>query len=195
MTAIQHVPLATLEAGLDQIRRSPRDAGPLQSIVRRPQPGEREMLERGTLNLRDGLVGDCWRARGYRKTPDGSAHPDMQITVMNVRAIALVAGDQDRWALAGDQLYVDLDLSLDNLPPGTRLSIGDAVIEVTAELHTGCRFFSERFGSDATQFVNSTIGKQLRLRGLNAKVIQPGEIRVGDQVVKQRAAPHIDSAG
>ena len=86
---------------------------------------------------------------------DGSANPDAQLTLMNARVVALVAGERERWPLAGDQLYVDLDLSADNLPPGTRLAVGSAVIEVTPEPHTGCAKFSARFGSEALRFVNS----------------------------------------
>ncbi len=169
-----------LAAGLDAIRRSPADAGRVELIVRRPAAGQREVVDAAQLDLVVGLVGDNWKERGSRKTADGSAHPDMQLTVMNVRAIALLAQEAERWPLAGDQLYVDLDLSIDNLPPGARLALGTAVIEITAIPHTGCQFFSERFGADATRFVNSPEGKQLRLRGLNAKVVQPGTVRVGD---------------
>ncbi len=177
-----------LQSGLDYIRQTPHDRGPVELIVRRPREGEREALRQGELSLSLGLVGDNWKERGYRKTPDGSAHPDMQLTVMNSRAIALLAQQPQRRALAGDQLYVDLDLSVDNLPPGTQLAIGTAVIEVTAEPHTGCRQFSDRFGKDATHFVNSPEGKQLRLRGLNARVVQPGVVRVGDLVAKRTAS-------
>ena len=118
----------------------------------------------------------------------GEPHPDMQLNIMNARVIALVAGSRDRWALAGDQLYIDLDLSADNLPAGTRLSIGSAIVEVTAVPHTGCGKFAARFGVDAVKFVNSPVGRQLNLRGINAKVIQPGTIRVGDVARKVPAA-------
>jgi hypothetical protein len=176
-----------LEEGLENIRQSPRDAGILRLIVRRPAVGEREELSIGELCLREGLVGDNWATRGCPLTPDGLASPDMQINVMNARVIELVAADRTRWALAGDELYVDLDLSEDNLPPGSQLSIGSAVIEVTAQPHTGCKKFIERFGMDAVKFVNSPVGKKMRLRGLNAKVVQPGIIHVGDRV--QKAQP------
>jgi MOSC domain-containing protein YiiM len=139
------------------------------------------------LDLVEGLRGDGWRTRGSRETADGSAHPEMQLTLMNARAAELVAGDKDRRALAGDQLYLDLDLSIDNLPPGMRLAIGSAVIEITAPPHTGCRSFTNRFGSDATRFVNSREGKRLRLRGANAKVVQAGIVRWGDRAWKTAA--------
>ncbi|HEX5838704.1 MAG TPA: MOSC domain-containing protein [Anaerolineales bacterium] len=173
-----------LEAGLEHIRRSPKDQGVLQMIVRRPQADEREVLEEAELSSTDGLVGDNWKFRTSRHTPDRSANPDAQITVMNARLIALVAQSPDRWPLAGDQLYVDMDLGVENLPPGTRLAIGSAVIEVTATPHTGCRKFSSRFGVEAMKFVNSPEGKQLHLRGINTRVIQGGTVRVGDVVRK-----------
>jgi MOSC domain-containing protein YiiM len=149
--------------------------------VRRPRVGQREVLEEGQLDTVAGLVGDTWRFRGSSRMPDKtSPHPDMQINVMNARAIALIAQDPKRWALAGDQLFIDLDLSQENLPPGTRLAIGTAIIEVTAQPHTGCGKFVERFGLDAMKFVNSPRGRQLSLRGINARVVQNGTVRRGD---------------
>jgi MOSC domain-containing protein YiiM len=181
---VRHLTTSELEAGIDEIRQSPKDAGRLEMIVRRSRPSQREIVQQGELDLAEGLVGDNWKTRGSRHTPDGAAHPDAQLTLMNARVIALVARHKDRWALAGDQLFVDLDLSTDNLPPGTRLEIGSAVIEVTAQPHTGCKQFAARFGKDAVKVVNSPVGKQLRLRGLNAKVARPGVIRVGDLAKK-----------
>ncbi|MCB0164497.1 MAG: MOSC domain-containing protein [Anaerolineae bacterium] len=184
MIAVKHLTKPELEAGLDHIRRSPQQEGVLNLIVRRPQPNEREALTEGELDLAVGLVGDSWNQRSSSRTADGSPHPDMQLNVMNSRVIALLAQDKERWPLAGDQLFVDLDLSADNLPPGTRLAIGEAIIEVTAEPHTGCQKFVERFGADAMKFVNSAVGRELHLRGINAKVVRPGAIRVGDRVKK-----------
>jgi len=180
--AEKHLSIDELEAGLDEIRQAPRDRGALRLIVRRPRANEREILEEGHLDPARGLVGDTWETRGRGRS--GSADPDTQINIMNARAIALVAQSPDRWALAGDQLYIDLDLSADNLPPGTRFALGSAVLEVTEEPHTGCGKFAARFGIDAAKFVNSPEGKQLRLRGLNAKVVTPGVIRVGDIATK-----------
>ena len=180
----KHLTMAELEAGLVEIRRSPKDEGLLHLIVRRPQTDAREVLQEGQLDLAEGLVGDTWKERGSTRMDDGSAHPDMQLNIMNARAAQLVAQDKDRWQLAGDQLYIDLDLSDENLPPGTRLAIGSAIVQVTDQPHNGCKKFVARFGMDAMVFVNSEVGKQLHLRGINAKVVQPGTIRAGDVVKK-----------
>ena len=184
MTDAKHLTTAELEAGLDAIRQSPKDEGVVALIVRRPQVDAREVLEEGELDLVEGLVGDSWKVRASTRTPDGSPHPDMQLNVMNARVIALVAGEKGRWSLAGDQLFIDMDVSQENLPPGTRLALGSAVIEVTDQPHTGCKKFAARFGLDALKLVNSPVGRQLQLRGVNAKVAQPGVIRVGDLVKK-----------
>jgi hypothetical protein len=182
--AAKHLTMEELEAGFDYILQSPKNEGVLKLIARRPRDDERETLEAGQLNLRSGLEGDNWSTRGSSSTTDGTANPDMQLTLMNSRVIALVAGDKDRWPLAGDQLYVDLDLSAENMPPGTRLAVGAAVVEVSAQPHTGCSKFIARFGLDAQKFVNSPARKQLHLRGINAKVIQLGTTHVGDIVRK-----------
>ena len=175
---------AELEAALGQIRQSPADRGTLEMIVRRPSVNQRDVLEAAALDATVGLAGDTWNQRRSSRTPDGSPHPEMQLTLMNTRVIDVVAGSRDRWPLAGDQLFVDLDLSQANLPPGTRLAIGEAVIEVSTQPHTGCDKFVARFGLDAMKFVNSPVGRQLNLRGINARVVQPGRIRVGDRVQK-----------
>ena len=188
MPEIIHSTLDELLAGLPEIRRSPKDHGILEMIVRRPRVDRREVLEQGELDVSEGLVGDNWKSRGSRKTADGSAHPDMQLNIMNARVISLVARERERWKLAGDQLFIDLDLSADNLPPGTRLAIGTAVLEVTAEPHNGCRKFMDRFGQDAMKFVNSPVGKRLQLRGINVKVIQSGLIQTGEAASKLASA-------
>jgi MOSC domain-containing protein YiiM len=154
----------------------------LELIVRRPLEDAREVLEEGELDLTEGLVGDSWKLRGSSRTPDGSAHPDMQLNVMNSRAVALIARERERWPLAGDQLYVDFDLSTEALPPGSRLEIGSAVIEITALPHTGCGKFVRRFGVDAMKLVNSDVGRALNLRGVNARVVTGGTVRVGDAI-------------
>ena len=181
---IKHLALAELEEGLENIRNSPKDQGVLEMIVRRPAEGAREVLEQGELDPTVGLVGDNWQDRPSSRSADGQAHPDMQINIMNSRLISLVAQDRDRWQLAGDQLFVDLDLSKDNVPPGTRLAFGTAVLEATDQPHTGCMKFSGRFGVDALKLINSPAGQDLQLRGINAKVVQGGEIKPGDTVKK-----------
>ena len=174
---MKHLSRAELAAGLDKIRQSPQDGGRIELIVRRPRLDEREIVSDGQLDTAEGLVGDYWHSRD----PE---HPEYQITVINARLIALVAQERERWALAGDQLYVDMDLSIDNLPPGTRLAAGTAILEVTPPPHTGCEKFMARFGRDAVLFVNSPDGKKMRLRGMNARVVQSGVVRAGDSLNK-----------
>jgi hypothetical protein len=178
------IDLATLEAGLDEVRRSPKDNGRLELIVRRPAVGERESVDEAGLDAEEGLVGDCWRARGSSSTEDGSANPKAQLTLTNARLMALVAGSPKRRELAGDQLYVDLDLSAENVPAGTRLAIGSAVVEVTDLPHTGCRKYLDRFGKDALRFISSQAGRELNLRGVNARVVVSGTVRAGDEIRK-----------
>ena len=184
MEALQYLSRSELDAGLDHIRQSPKDEGVLNLIVRRPAVDERESIQTAVLSTDTGLVGDSWVIRARKHTPDGSANFDAQITLMNSRAIALIAQSEDRWPLAGDQLYVDLDLSEENLPAGTRLAIGSTIVEISAVPHTGCVKFSSRFGVDAHKFVNSKEGRPLRLRGVNTRVVQGGEIKVGDLLRK-----------
>jgi MOSC domain-containing protein YiiM len=179
-----HIAAEVLEAGVDHIRQSPKTSGIVELIVRRPDTGLRDTPPEARLDESVGLVGDNWLARGSRMMPDHRANPDAQLTLMNARAIALIAGAPDRWALAGDQLYVDLDLSTANLPAGARLQVGEAVIEITAEPHTGCGKFKARYGPAAVALVNSPEGRELCLRGVNARIITGGNIRVGDVVVK-----------
>jgi hypothetical protein len=180
--------LDELTAALDHLRSAPRREGTLDLLVRRPAEGEREILTEGTLDLADGLVGDNWLSRATSHAIAEGRHLEAQLNVMSARMVGLLAGSPQDRALAGDQLFVDLDLSHDNLPTGARLAIGDpdagrgAVIEVTKKPHNGCAKFRARFGDDAVAFVNSEDGKALRLRGLNARVVAPGVVRPGDPV-------------
>jgi hypothetical protein len=180
---MMHLSMEELAAGLDEIRMSPADGGELQLIVRRPGVGERESVAEGVLDVAEGLVGDDW-ARRRGRTPDGSPDPAAQLTLINSRLVELIAGDPSRWALAGDQLFVDMDLSSANLPPGTRLSVGEAELEVTSMPHTGCSKFAQRYGTEALKFVNAPERRELRLRGMYARVRKSGSIRVGDRVRK-----------
>ncbi len=182
MDAVTKRSTEQLLAGLDHVRAAPIGQGRLEMIVRRPALDEREVLESAELDLDVGLVGDTWRHRRSTRTADGSPHPGMQVTLMNARAVALIAGSRANWPLAGDQLYVDLHLGSEELPPGTQLQLGGAVVEVTDQPHRGCAKFTRRFGLDAMRLVNSDAGVRLNLRGINAKVVQPGRIAVGDAV-------------
>ena len=183
-TTVKQLTMEELEAALDHLRDAPKDDGVVELIVRRPRVDEREVLELAELDPVKGLIGDSWCFRGSSKSVDGGPHPDMQINIINSRVAALVAQEKERWKLAGDQLYIDMDLSKENLPAGTRLEIGSAVLEVSPLPHTGCHKFVARFGLDAMKFVNSTVGKQLCLRGINAKVVQAGVVRLGSTAKK-----------
>lgn len=175
---------AALDRALDSIWAAPRDAGTVELVVRRPAVGEREQVDEAQLDPHGGLVGDGWALRPCKHTADRSPSPDRQLTIMSARAAAAVAGDRDAWPLAGDQLYVDLDLSAANLPAGTRLAVGGAIVEISAVPHTGCAKFTARFGGDATRWVNTPLGRELRLRGVNARVIVAGTVRRGDSIAK-----------
>jgi hypothetical protein len=176
---VRHLTTDELEAALDHLRQAPKDGGVVELIVRRPEVDQREVIDEAELDIVLGLLGDNWKVRGSRRTPDGSAHPEMQINIMNARVTALLAQEKERWPLAGDQLYIDMDLSKENLPAGSRIAVGSAVLEVSALPHTGCKKFVSRFGMEAMQFVNSDIGKELCLRGINAKIVQGGIVKVG----------------
>ena len=175
-----HLTIDELEAGLDHILGSPALAGPLLMIVRRLDVGQREVVSEGELDVSVGLLGDNWKSRG---SPD----PAAQVTLMNSRVLGLLAQSEDRWKLAGDQLVLNLDLSIENLPPGTRLAIGSAVIEISEKPHTGCAKFAGRFGQDALRFISTPLGRDLRLRGVNTRIVQSGTVRVGDTALKLRA--------
>jgi len=181
---MQHLTTEQLQAGMPHITAAPSDVGTLELIVRRPGEDEREVLDEGELDIETGLAGDNWIARPSARMPDDQAHPDMQLNIINSRLIAHVCPDEERRKLAGDQLHVDFDLSEENIPPWTRLQIGEAIVVVTDQPHAGCAKFTQRFGLDAMRFVNSEIGVANHLRGICAKVVEPGTIRQGDQVKK-----------
>ena len=181
---MEHLTTEQIEVGLDHVLAAPKDAGAVEMIIRRPADAEREELDSGEITLQNGLEGDNWQTRGSTSTEDGSANLEAQLTLMNSRMTDLIAGSRDRWALAGDQIYVDLDIGEDNMPAGTRLAVGSAVVEVSATPHTGCAKFVRRFGLDAYRLVNSEEGLSRRLRGVNTRVIQPGTVAKGDTVKK-----------
>lgn len=180
----KHCSTAEIESSIQNVLTSPRDNGRIEMIVRRPKVNKREVVESGILDIENGLVGDNWLTRGSSRTNNGLGHPEMQLNLMNYRFAELIAGNRERVPLAGDQIFVDLDLSSANLPVGTRLSIGDAVIEVTAIPHLGCNKFVERFGIDAMKYANSEFGRDHNLRGINAKVIKSGHIAVGETITR-----------
>jgi len=181
----RHLPLEELKAGVPHILDSPKDNGELQCITIRPKHDERQDVESADISLAQGVHGDhlateeCWK-----KTDDGSPEPDVQICIMNARCIDLIAQERSNWPPAGDNLFIDMDLTPDNTPPSTRLSIGTAIIEITAEPHNGCAKLVERYGRDAVVFVNTGEGKKYRFRGIYARVVQDGKIFVGDRVNK-----------
>jgi hypothetical protein len=174
---------AELGAALDQLRAAPNGAGTLALVVRRPRHAARELLDEGVLDEAAGLVGDNWLSRATSRALAEGRHLDAQVTVMSSRMVALLADTDEDRVMAGDQLYVDFDLSHDHLPAGTRIAIGDdAVLEVSAKPHAGCKKFLARFGPDAVAFVNSDEGTRLRLRGLNARIVTGGVVCPGDVV-------------
>lgn len=184
MTELKNLSMTELEEGLEEIRRSPANEGTIEMIVVRPAVDLREIVSEARIDGVVGVVGDTWSERQSSSTPDGSPNPEKQVILINTRAIDLIAQERERWALAGDQLYIDLDMSEENLPAGSRIAVGSAVLEVSAQPHLGCAKFTARFGLDAMRFVNSPVGRQLRLRGVNTKVVEPGVVRVGDIAVK-----------
>jgi hypothetical protein len=171
----------------DATPEAPRDVGVLRLIARRPDVDLREVVTEAQLDVDAGLIGDNWQVRGSRSTPDGSADRDAQITLMSARAAQDLIGDVERWPLAGDQLFVDLDISETNLPAGTTLAIGEAEIVVSPKPHTGCVKFAARFGKDALRLVSTPEGRELRLRGMNARITKGGTVRAGDTVRVVRA--------
>ncbi len=184
MTEVKYLTVDELEKGLDYIRESPKNNGVIEMIVCRPERNQRIVMTEGIIDPDEGLVGDNWRSRSMEKDSIREDHLDRQITLMNSRSAALLAVNKERWALAGDQLYIDMDLGKENLPSGTKLHIGTVILEVTDKPHTGCDKFRDRYGMEAVRFVNSNEGKLLNLRGINTRVIRGGVIKVGDAVKK-----------
>ena len=179
------IPVTTdrdFEPRLTGIREAPCDVGRLELIVRRPAVDEREVLTTAVLDPTVGLVGDGWFERGSTRTSDGRSNPQSQVTLISTRVLRAIEPDEARWPLAGDQLYVDFDLGQEALPAGSGIAVGSAVLVVSEQPHTGCAKFSARFGSDALRWINSSDGRELRMRGLNARVVEGGTVRTGDAV-------------
>lgn len=174
--------VADLQTAMPHILEAPTDAGRLDLIVARPSEGARSTPDRVLLSYDGGVAGDHWAKGCWKSTEDGAPHPDVQICIMMSRVIGAIAGPVDRWAPAGDNLFIDMNLTPDNTPPGTRLALGSAELEITEEPHNGCQSFIDRYGRDACLFVNTGVGKQNRFRGIYARVIKDGEVAVGDTV-------------
>ncbi|HEX6300615.1 MAG TPA: MOSC domain-containing protein [Acidimicrobiia bacterium] len=170
-----------LQAMVDGILAAPKDAGPIEMIVRRPGENEREIVQSAELTKEQGLIGDSWISR---VDENGDPHLPAQLTLMNSRVADAVAVTRERWPLAGDQIYVDMDISKENLPPGARIQVGSAVVEISGVPHTGCDKFAGRFGKEALRFANVGVGRDNRFRGVNAFVVEPGSFQVGDKIAK-----------
>jgi MOSC domain-containing protein YiiM len=178
ITAPCHLSTAELEDRLPEVLASPRDDGRLVAIVVRPTTNERRVLTAAELTPEAGIDGDRWASE---PSPD----PAGQVSLMNARFLRQIAGHDDAVPLAGDNLIVDLDLSDENLPPGSRLAIGESVVvEINGEPHTGCGKFQQRYGADARAFMNNARGMQLHLRGRYGSIVRGGTIAVGDAVGK-----------
>ena len=184
-----HKPITELEAGFDRLLDAPRDGGVLELIVIRPVKEQRVMLAEAWLSPQEGVQGDNWAKGCWKSLPNGKPDPDVQITIMSSRLARLVMGeDKAHWALAGDQLVADFDVSEENLPVGQRLMFGEAMLEITAVPHRGCAKYRARFGDDALRFISTDAGRQMNLRGIYAKVVQVGRVRIGDAITKVASA-------
>lgn len=181
MTTAIHRTTKDLEAEVEHILAAPKDSGTVDMIVRRPAENQREVVEEAELDTDVGLVGDDWV---NRLDDEGKPHLAAQLTLMNSRVVEAMAGGRERWPLAGDQVYVDMDLSHENLPAGTLLNIGGATIRISETPHTGCAKFASRFGKEALRFANVGLGRDHRFRGVNASIVSGGAVQIGDPVNK-----------
>ncbi len=179
-----HRTMEELKAGLPDIVASPADNGSLAAIVVRPDYGMRLDVQSRKISLAGGVEGDRWATACWRTLPDGSSNPDVQVCIMNSRCISLIAGEREAWPMAGDNLFIDMDLSPGNIAPGQKLAVGETIIEITDIPHTGCQKFIDRYGRHACVFVNTGEGKKLKLRGIYAQVVKDGTVNVGDRVTK-----------
>jgi MOSC domain-containing protein YiiM len=187
VAALPYRTTAELERSLHELRAAPTEQGRVHLVVRRPGNGDREVLDEGYFDAADGLAGDNWLSRATSRAVAAGRHLDAQVNVMSARMVRLLADTAEEQAYAGDQLFVDLDISVANLPAGSRLAFGapgagGAVMEISQKPHNGCAKFTTRFGEDAMRFVNSEAGKELRLRGFNARIVESGPVRPGDVV-------------
>ena len=181
---MKHLTLTEIEAGMDWVLAAPDTVGRVEALVVRPAVDQRVSHTQVMFSPEQGVTGDNWLTSCWKKLPGGESDPEVQVAIMSARMIEVLTRDKSRWPLAGDQLFVDFDLSVVNLAVGNRLQVGAAVLEITAEPHRGCRKFSQRFGAEAKAFVNSKQGDAYRLRGVYAKIVSAGEVRVGDDIRK-----------
>lgn len=156
--------------------RPPRGVGTVRLITLRVGGRQHELPLSAMLTVEGGVAGDKW---GEEVSPD----PDGQVTLMNARVAELIAGDRVPRPLPGDNFLVDLALDEEALPVGARVRLGQAVIQVTAKPHSGCKTFRERFGAEALRWVNVRANRPLRLRGVMCRVVVAGSVAVGDQAV------------
>jgi hypothetical protein len=181
---MEYVTTQEIKHRMPWVLDSPRDNGIVRLIVVRPQTDQRDVIEQAHFSPAAGVAGDNWQHDCWKRLADGRSDPDVQVAIMNARMIEVLAGDQTHWPLAGDQLFVDFDLGTANLSPGDQLKVGDAILEITAEPHRGCRKFKQRFGEQALNYVNSAEGDRHRLRGVYAKIIEVGKVETGDAIKK-----------
>lgn len=169
---------------MDWVLAAPDTVGRVEALVVRPAVDQRVSHTQVMFSLEQGVIGDNWLTSCWKKLPGGESDPEVQVAIMNARMIEVLTRDRSRWPLAGDQLFVDFDLSVGNLAVGERLQVGATVLEITAEPHRGCSKFKKCFGPEAMAFVNSSLGDAHRLRGVYAKIVSAGEVRVGDDIRK-----------
>ncbi len=184
MESIEHTTSDELNDKMDWLLDSPKDGGVVRGIVVRPATDEREELQEARLSPEGGVEGDRWASTAQRKLKDGRLNPDVQVTLTNARLIELLAKERSRWSLSGDQIYVDMDLSMENLQPGQRLAIGSTVLEISEVPHRGCSKYRSRFGQAGFDLVDSARGRELRFRGVYAQIVKEGTVGVGDQIHK-----------
>jgi hypothetical protein len=185
---MRYMTLSEIEAGVAWVRAAPSDVGSVAALVVRPEVNQRESLTQVMFSPQQGVAGDNWVMDCWKKLPNGESDPEVQVAIMNARMIEVLTRDKNLWPFAGDQLFVDFDLGVNNLAVGDRLQVGDALLEITAEPHRGCSKFKKRFGPDALAFVNSPQGDAHRLRGVYARIVSAGEVRVGDDIRKVNSA-------
>ncbi|MEM7334639.1 MAG: MOSC domain-containing protein [Chloroflexota bacterium] len=176
--------MTQLNEGIPVILESPKNNGRIDLITIRPATNERVLKDEVEISIENGVEGDNWKTRGSNSMPDKSSNPEAKITIMNSRVIKHITQSDSGWEWAGDQFFVEMDLSEENLPAGQQLQLGTAVLEVSAVPHTGCAKFVARFGKDAHKFVNNQYGRSQRFRGVNLKVIKGGTVKVGDTAQK-----------